>query len=452
MVVAVLLAEAFLGAILGKTFNEAVDKFLERPVSKIFEDSCQELRDKKMFESVNMKDFLKLCDRAEYPESRRIIENAYRDLEISEQGRGQLFRDFKKIIPGDEESLKVIFEEFLKIFLREVVENCKNTDWKYWVWRQLKEKADHEILLENFEEALQFDIKEAQWFRRSPFWIDFEKDKIYRRKEIDIVKEKLEKENIQIVCGDAASGKSVVVNYIGYEYCKDPKPVYIINLKTDNLDLYKKDIVDLLDNDILLIIEDAHLAFHDVEWIIKKASGRRLKVLISMRPVEEKVIHRETTKFELLMKGEGNFTKIRAFNSAQQIVEFYFSQKYGKEKMKEFMRIIFDIASKYGEDMWLLSFALEAFSLGNGMDMSKIYENIYNNYLKTIAVGKNKFILDVYKYLYPICIFYQYEIPVCKDFLLGNLSLNESISKSTHRVRGNLAEKKNAFSTPFQKS
>jgi hypothetical protein len=423
MITMTVFAGAFLDIILREAWDKAKSKLLEKSATKIFEDTAREVRDERMLENIDIKDFLKLCDRKQHPDSRRIIENVYQTLCLTEEEKIVLFKDFETIFLGEERDLELVFEEFLKIFLQEVVENSKDIHWKYWVWKQLKSK--HKVLLESFEEALNFDVEEAKWFRGSPFWMDFKKNKIYKRKEIDTVEKKLEKENIQIVYGDAASGKSVIVKYIGYEYCKKPKPVYLIDLKIDNVERYEGEIVDLLDRDGLLIIEDAHLALHDVNWVVTKASGRRLKVLISTRPFEREGI-REYTRLEVLMGREKNFTEIRAFDGAREIAGFYFSQEYGIQKLKELERVVEHMGKTYGKDLWLLSFALDAFSPEIGVDTDKIYENIYNKYLKKTGVGKNEFVLDTYKYLYPLSVFCQYEIPVCKDFLLKILGLNET--------------------------
>lgn len=372
-----------------------------------------------------MIDFLKLCNRSEYPESRKIIEGTFRNLGLTEQEKEQLFRDFSEIFSGEEKDLKIVFDEFIKIFLSEVIKNCGDSDWKYRVWMQLKQHGEQKILLESFEEVLNFDVKEEKWFRGSPFWIDLEKSRIYRRKEVDIIKKKLKKKNIQIVFGEAASGKSAIVKYIGYEYCKQPKPVYLINLKTDSLELYKEDIVNLLDRNGLLIIEDAHLAFHDVNWVVSKAFGRRLKVLVSTRPLEGVIIPRESTRFEELIDREENVTKIEAINGAEGIVRFYFSQMYGEKKEGEYEEVIKELFSKYGRDLWLLSFALDAYSSETRVDMKRIYESICEKYLKRIQIKKNKFVRDSYRYLHPICVLYQYEIPVYKEFLRKDLDLNE---------------------------
>ncbi|MBU7018902.1 MAG: hypothetical protein HXS44_15440 [Theionarchaea archaeon] len=418
-------AGAFLNIIFGKIAERASYKFLEKPATKVFEDSSKKLKDKRMLENMKMKDFSKLCDPICYPESRRIIENVYQTLDISEPERKQLFADFSTIFSGNTEDLNLVFNEFIKIFLREVVESSRDTGWKYWVWKQMKETGRCRFLLESLEEALNFNEREEKWFRGSPFWIDFESNRIFRTAEVDKVKEKLKRENIQIVCGEAASGKSVIIKHIGYEYCREPKPVFVINLKTDSMEWYRKDVVDLLDRDALLIIDDAHLAFHDVDWVARKATNKPLKVLISTRPIKRKTIPKEHVKLEILMEREENFTEIQVSENAMRIAEFYISQKYGEEKSGVLKDVGFNLARKYYGDLWLLSFALEAFSPETGVDMTEIYANINEKYLERIAVRKDTFIFDSYKYLHPICVFYQYEIPICKDFLLRNLGLNE---------------------------
>ena len=133
MVVASIFAEAFVSVILEETWDKAKNKIAEKPATKVFEYSVHRLKNRQVFEGMDMEDFLKLCHRARFPESRRAIESAYQNLGITEQERGLLFRDFKEIFPGNDKDLKILFEEFLDIFLREIIENCKNTDWKYWV-------------------------------------------------------------------------------------------------------------------------------------------------------------------------------------------------------------------------------------------------------------------------------------------------------------------------------
>ena len=410
----------FLSMILENTLDQAKNEFLQKSAVEIFKNCSERLNDKNLLYKIEMEGFLELCDPEKYPKSRKIIENAYLTLCITENEIETLFRDFKKVFSGEEEDLRIIFDDFIEVFLQELVKNSKETTWKYWVWKELKTKTEHKFLLESLEEALKFGKEESKWFRGSPSWIDFEENKIYRREEVGKIKGKLktyerkkigklkeefEKKNIQIVYGDLASGKSTIVKQIGFDFCKKPRSVFLINLKTEKLENYKKDIVHLLDRDALLIIEDAHLAFHAVDWLVSKASGRELKILISTRPLEQKITPREPTKIEMLMKDDKSSTKIEASKGAKEIIEFYLSEKFGMEKNTISQRIIEDIVSKFGEDLWLLSFALEAFLPNEGVKKDMIYRSIFERYLDKTTVGMDSFVYDAYVYLYPICVF-----------------------------------------------
>jgi len=116
MVVTGVFAGAFASVVLEEAWDKAKSKMLEKPATKVFEDAAQKITDNKMLENMDMENFLKLCDRTKYPESRRIIENVYQNLGITEEEKSQFFRDFKEIFSGNKRDLSIIFEEFLKIF------------------------------------------------------------------------------------------------------------------------------------------------------------------------------------------------------------------------------------------------------------------------------------------------------------------------------------------------
>jgi hypothetical protein len=81
---------------------------------------------------------------------------------------------------------------------------------------------------------------EGDFFKKEPEWIDFEEGFVIERKEVDEIIRKLKKDNIQLVLGEPASRKSVVLKNIGFKLAKENKDVYVAELKRHSRDDVKR--------------------------------------------------------------------------------------------------------------------------------------------------------------------------------------------------------------------
>ncbi len=63
---------------------------------------------------------------------------------------------------------------------------------------------------------------EGDFFKKEPEWIDFEEGFVVERREVAEIINKLENDNIQLVLGEPASGKSVILKNIGFKQVEMP--------------------------------------------------------------------------------------------------------------------------------------------------------------------------------------------------------------------------------------
>lgn len=153
------------------------------------------------------------------------------------------------------------------------------------------------------------ESSEPQFFRYPhPSWADFEKH-IYRRNEVDLLKEDLQKESVSLVVGKPGSGKTVLVQMVGYElrhtfdyifyedFASVTDRMYRWHHQTERGDEYRlgdclKRISRLSkrsDKDItaLVILDNTHRYFNFTRHLRDFTPSRlpeRVSVLLAMRP------------------------------------------------------------------------------------------------------------------------------------------------------------------------
>jgi hypothetical protein len=152
-----------------------------------------------------------------------------------------------------------------------------------------REVKPAEIDIPNIKSVLEKEkISEGEFFRIEPKWIDFEEGFVVERKEVDEIIRKLETDNIQLVVGEPASGKSVILKNIGFKLAKKGHSVYIIELKNwqqDSIESYFKGACKIDDERTLIIVDDAHLQLSNSSSGQGKSRGLRevVKRLLNLR-------------------------------------------------------------------------------------------------------------------------------------------------------------------------
>lgn len=260
--------------------------------------------------------------------------------------------------------------------------------------------------------------------RKDPHWIDFEKGYITKRREVDEVIAKLEKNKVHLIIGPPSSGKSVIIKNIGYELRKKKYEVFVKELKTEELDI--KDIIEEISKikkkKALLIIDDVHLGLTEdnkqkCNELLRRMGEPKIEILLSGRDViEEKIEPRTTTPLEIMMQDKRTCTKINAIDAVEDIL-INFENKSNIKIKEEHRR---ELREQYGHDLWVLSLALSLYDSRSLPTEKELLKKI-----------KELLTVDNYKWIHaddiilPISVFYCYEVPVAMRTLTETLGLNE---------------------------
>jgi len=290
--------------------------------------------------------------------------------------------------------------------LKDLVKTRLRDLWNKGIW-----KAD--IL--TIQSALRKgETLEADFFKKEPEWIDFEEGFVVERREVVEIINKLENDNIQLVLGEPASGKSVILKNIGFKLAKENKDVYVVELKKlsgDKVKRYFDNIPEIKDEKAVFIVDDAHLLPSECERLVREFKNRKLKakLLIGSRPTREiRGEHpKEASKFEYLSKIE-----IHAEDVTEKMIKTFLKRKYGFSD--ERINSVSENLEGYKKDLWHLSWALKAYNPEkDSVEKEEIYRKIKESILDISAK-------DVF---FPLSVFYRFEIPVERNFLEEQLEL-----------------------------
>jgi len=244
-----------------------------------------------------------------------------------------------------------------------------------------------------------------------PYWIDFEQGSICERREVDEIISKLGRDHIQVVKGDPASGKSVLLKHIGFKLATQEKyRVYYIGCKVKSekdIKTYFEEAREIDDAKTLIIIDDCHLQKYHCEAFLEqyqKQDIKNTKVLIGTRPIDE----RRNARIDKLSK-----TEIDSQSVSKDIITTYLKKQYGlsDDKLEEASWLF----SEYEDNLLALSWALDAFQLEKGgITLKDIYKDV-KKWIKEIDErNKPRTAEDIFL---PLSILNRYEIPVEKHFL-----------------------------------
>ena len=256
----------------------------------------------------------------------------------------------------------------------------------------------------------------GDFFKKEPEWIDFEEGFIVEREEVDEIIKKLENDNIHLVLGEPASGKSVILKNIGFKLAKENKDAYIVALKKhsrDDVKRYFEDILEIKDEKAVFIVDDAHLLPMDCERLVSEFKNRNLKAKLIIGSRETREIRgehpKEASEFEFLSK-----TDIHAEDVTEEMIKTFLKRKH--DFSKERIKTVSENLEEYKKDLWHLSWALKAYNPEkDSIEEKEIYEKIRNSIRD----------INAEEVFLPLSVFYGFEIPIERDFLEEQLGIEE---------------------------
>jgi hypothetical protein len=365
---------------------------------------------------------------------------------------GQIIKDaFDEFAPDEKEELIKELKELSESQFRQISEKI-GVSVEYlkdirgitlYTFEELR--ADHEEIKELIRSLIEIQIggeiniptiqsvlrkeetTEGDFFKKEPEWIDFEEGFVVERKEVNEIIKKLEYDNIQLVLGEPASGKSVILKNIGFKLANENKDVYIVELKKhskDEVKRYFEDIPEIKDEKAVFIVDDAHLLSTECERLVRDFKNRKLKakLIIGSRPTREiRGEHpKEASEFEYVSKID-----IRAEDVTEGMVRRFLKRKY--DFSDERIKTVSKNLEKGKKDLWHLSWALKAYNPEkDSVEEEEICEKIRDS-IRKIKVGKDETGGDVFlnaeDIFLPLSVFYRFEIPIERDFLEEQLEI-----------------------------
>jgi KaiC/GvpD/RAD55 family RecA-like ATPase len=291
------------------------------------------------------------------------------------------------------------------------------------LWNKGKWKADIPAIQSALRKG---EALEGDFFKKEPEWIDFEEGFVVERKEVDEIIEKLENDNIQLVLGEPASGKSVILKNIGFKLAKESKAVYVVELKKHSRDEVKRyfdDIPEIKDGKTVFIVDDAHLLPAECERLVRDFKNRKLKAKLIIGSRETRGVMgeypKEASEFEYLSK-----TEIHAEDVTEEMIKT--SLKREHHFSDERINTVSKNLEKYKKDLWFLAWALKAYDPErDSVKVEEIYEKV-RELIRNISAGKDKPAINAEDVLLPLSVFYRFEIPIERNFLEEQLEIGEN--------------------------
>ena len=261
-------------------------------------------------------------------------------------------------------------------------------------------------------------IKSPKLFRVSgPLWTDFKKGYVFERKEVNEIINKLNKEGLIILTGEPASGKSIILRNIGYKLARRRKRVYYVDLKSNKP---KADTLNKIKKGYILI-DDAHLDLKFTDRVIDLYT-KNLKIVMATRPIKQVNQEKKATfsyKLQEYLKDGNKKVQISPHSAVDGIIRIF------SEKIKPFPESLIDKLNR--DNLWILAWQLETYEKYNSIDYDKIYKKIQTYLREDLKdlYGVNS-AEDIFL---PLSLFYRYEIPVRKKFIVDLVGESENIEK-----------------------
>ena len=270
----------------------------------------------------------------------------------------------------------------------------------------------------------------GDFFKKEPERIDFEEGFIVeRKKEVNQIIENMDKDNIQLVLGEPASGKSIILKNVGFKLTNENenKKVYFVGLKKyfrDEVKKYLENIPKINNEEAVFIVDDAHLCITDCEGLINnfKSKGKGRLIIGSRETSEIRGENpKETSPFESLKK-----TYIHSEDVTEEMIKrFFIKRKYNFSN--ERINTVSKNLKQYKKDLWFLSWALKAYKKEKDyVEEKEIYKKVRDS-VRHISMGKDKLVKHAEDIFLPLSVFYRFEIPIERGFLEEQLGIDGNI-------------------------
>ena len=258
---------------------------------------------------------------------------------------------------------------------------------------------DSEVRIPKMDKVLKKGrSKDARFFRPSgPEWIDFEEGIVVERKEVDEIIEKFENNDLVVIKGEPASGKSVISRNVGFKLVSQGKDIHVIELKITPIE--RSEIFKLCHG--YLFIDDAHLNLGYVDDIIRNLSD--VKILVSTREIEEQYGPTSPLKIPEHTK---DAVEIKGYDAANDII-----QKFSEKRKKIPKNIKRELTKN---NLWILAWELEAYEEYGKIDEDVVCRKVKDYIRKDL---KNLGVRNAENVFLPLSVFYKYEIPLRTEFV-----------------------------------
>ncbi|RKY41099.1 MAG: hypothetical protein DRP81_08700, partial [Candidatus Omnitrophota bacterium] len=295
--------------------------------------------------------------------------------------------------------------------------------------------------LMRIEEALAAQDIEPNSFRPGRlFWPDMER--LSRRDEIDKIIKRFDEDNVVLMEGYPASGKSSIACRLGYELVKESKWVYYGNLTTRvGLNCQPKELpgrifeeVKEIKQEVFIIIEDIHHLVKEFDNLNFITDHKHIKLLLTSRPlkqydVKEYFGHHEGRSLYFQWIVPENKIELK---TDKDVVEKILREAESSFKLDHILKTI-------GEDqpnLLLLSFLIQA-SKKKGKQADEIKEEIRKlviDHLDRLKKSTCKTSQDqeaFRKVIGTLSVLSEFEVPMEREFIDGGAvdSLLERLEK-----------------------
>jgi nucleoside phosphorylase len=275
-----------------------------------------------------------------------------------------------------------------------------------------KEFENHEF--PKIQEVLRKDeVTEGRFFRIEPTWADFEQKYVLERIEVEEIINNLDHNKIQLIIGEAGSGKSIALKTIGFRLSQYKTVYYIYFKKYDVTKLVRfLSKISKSNEKAIFILDDIHLHIEECRNSLKEyeKSGSGW-IIIGAREISLFEGHpKYLSQFDNIKKIE-----IYANDIADRLIELYLKKNYDLDESK--IAYVSERLNDYKNDLWLLSWALLAFKLEyTHADKIDIYNKVRDSILQ---IQGRKGMIDASNIFFVLSVFSRFEIPVEKGFLVS---------------------------------
>jgi len=302
------------------------------------------------------------------------------------------------------------------------------------------------VYLQGVEKLLKVENHPAaEWFRPDgPLFSDFEDKRVYRRSVLDDLEKTVFERPAYLLKGDVATGKSVIVRHLMYEFFKEGYTrTYCFDIsgyRAFNRETLLREILNVTG---IIIVENVHIEPEKMNWVLSQlpADEERHLLLTSRKSIDNfkglfnEAIHRVES------------TELKVFDEADEIVNCFVSHSETSATVSDRRTKILEVSKG---NFWLLSFALQGCddAKGKGEPKSWVASRV-NKYLMSLKeLHEDKYYREYPRIVLALCPLYKNEVLTEQSFLVNNLHLNEDAIEDLAR-RGEIKYQKDAEGNIF---